>query len=110
MRTLVQRIETLRSQGSGYAEVSRAGWPFPWLAFSFAGERAVVHQFTSLEQSLLMRGDGSAGDDVVVDVPVQEQLTPFTGAYVSTIDRALGAVTLFVAGVVPAELGDWERL
>lgn len=106
----MQRVESLRERGSGYVEVSRPERPFPWLALSFSGDKGVVHQFTSPDESLLLRGDGSLSSDRRVDVPVHEERHPFTGDYVSDVDRALDVLMRFVAGVEPAELGDWEVL
>ena len=92
VQALIERVEYLRERGSGYVEVSHPGRPFPWLALSFAGDNGVVHQFTSPEQSLLLRGDGSMSGDLLVEVPVMEEMHPFTGDYVSGADRALDIV------------------
>lgn len=110
VQELIERVESLREQGSGYVEVSHPEQPFPWLALSFTGQSGVVHQFSSPERSLLLRGDGSVSSDRLVDVPVFEELHPFSGYYVSRTDRALDIVTRFVAGAEPTDLGDWELL
>lgn len=110
VQALTQRVESLRERGSGYVEVSHLQRAFPWLAFSFIGDHGVVHQFTSGEECQLLRGDGSVGKEVVVEVPVFDEDSPFTGDYVSTADRAWKVVQDFVEGVEPRALGEWDRL
>ena len=103
----MQRVESLRERGSGYVEVSRPERPFPWLALSFNGDKGVVHQLTSSDESLLLRGDGSLSSTRHVEAPVHEDIHPFTGEYVSLVERTLDVITRFVAGAEPAGLGDW---
>ena len=107
-QVLLQRVESLRERGSGYVEVARPEGPFPWLAFSFTCDKAVVHQFTAPEESFLLRGDGSMNSELQVEVPVYEEMSSFTGDYVSDVDRALGIVMRFAMGSDPDQLGDWE--
>lgn len=53
---------------------------------------------------------GRWGKEVVVEVPVFDEDSPFTGDYVSTADRAWKVVQDFVEGVEPRALGEWDRL
>lgn len=106
----MQRVESLRKRGSGYVEVSRLEQPFPWLAFSFTGDKGVIHQFTSPDECLLLRGYGSLSSEPHLEAPVHEEMHSFTGDYVLAVDQALDVVTRFVAGFDPTELGDWEVL
>ena len=108
-QALVQRVESLRERGSGYVEVSRPDRPFPWLALSFTGDKGVVHQFTSTDECLLLKGDGSLSSERHVEVPVHEERHPFAGND-ANVDRALDVVMRFAAGTEPAELGDWDVL
>jgi len=109
-QTFLRFLASISRHGGGYAEVARGDQPFPMLALSAASERGVIHQFSSEDQSSLLRGDGSIQVGEVVELPIIEGVAIFSGAYVLTLDRAVGAVEAFARGAAVARLGQWVAL
>jgi hypothetical protein len=109
-QTFLRFLESLSTQGEGYAEVTRGDQPFPMLALSAASGHGVIHQFHSEDKSYLLRGDGSVPAGVIVELPIIEGLATFSGDFVLTLDLAVGAVEAFARGAAVARLGEWVAL
>lgn len=107
VRDLADHFNALRSGGKGYLEVRQSGSAYPLLKLSFRGDHAVIHRFDDAERSSLLLGDGITAADVLVDVPVMDDLAAFSGTYVLTVDRAWGLVRGFIHSGTPHILGEW---
>ncbi len=99
-----------QADGEGYAEVSSGGLGYPLLTFSFRGTGPVVHCFPSPEQVLLLAGDGVVGDEDALDFPVMDMDCPFTGAFISRLDRARRVAEEVLGGGSLEGAGRWEQM
>lgn len=77
---LADHFNELRSSGQGHLEVRQPGNEHPQLTLGFRGDHAIIHRFDDAERSSLPVGDGTAAADVLVDVPVMDDLAAFSGA------------------------------
>jgi hypothetical protein len=109
-RAFLRFLESLSTHGEGYAEVSRGDQAFPMLALSAASGHGVMHQFQSEDKSYVLRGDGSVPAGEVVELPIIGGLVTFSGDFVLTLERAVGAVEAFARGAAVARLGEWVAL
>ncbi|MDX2650197.1 hypothetical protein PV341_42925 [Streptomyces sp. PA03-1a] len=103
---LAERVGELRTRGQGYVEVRLPGGGFPLLALGFRGDQAVIHLCDDADRSSLLRGDGTAAADAVVEVPVMDDLVVFSGDVVLAVDRAWLLVRTFIQAGTPGELGE----
>jgi len=103
-------LNILLTTGTGYTEVRRSDADFPLLTFSFKDGYGVVHLFESQEECRLLRGDDVLPSTGTIDVPVHDQESAFSGAYVSTLARAVATVIAFIEGTPVDGLGDSDRL
>ncbi|MGW1963758.1 hypothetical protein ACWCPD_26435 [Streptomyces sp. NPDC001935] len=107
---LTDHFTALRSRGRGYLEVGLTGSEFPLLTLGFQDDQAVIHLFGDAETSSLLVGDGSSAADVVVHVPIMDDLAVFSGDCVLSVDRAWAVVRNFIRTGRPYELGEWRDL
>jgi hypothetical protein len=105
-------IEALLALGEGYSEVNLSGRKYPRLTLSFRGGYGVVHQFSAEDKSLLMTGDDVIPDEKTVLVPVLDDMdgTPFSGAFVLSVEHAWAAVREFLRHGSVDDLGGWQEL
>ncbi|MFD7244655.1 hypothetical protein [Streptomyces massasporeus] len=107
---LTDHFNELRSRGRGYLEVRLPGREFPRLALGFQGDQAVIHLFGDADGSALLTGDDSVATNAVVDVPVMEDLAPFSGDFILTVEHAWTLLRNFIQTGAHDELGDWCEL
>lgn len=100
----------LRSSGLGYLEVRLPDSSFPRATLSFRGDYAVIHLFADEESVSLLSGDGTVPPEVIVDVPIMDDLAVFTGDFVLSVDHAWDVVWNFVQAGTFEELGEWCEL
>jgi hypothetical protein len=110
VRNLADHFNELRSRGQGYLEVRQPDSEYPLLTLGFRGDHAIIHRFDDPETSSLLVGDGTAAADVLVDVPVMDDLAAFSGAFVLAVDRAWVLVRDFIQSGTPHDLGEWCEL
>ncbi|MFF0304405.1 hypothetical protein ACFYTV_27310 [Streptomyces sp. NPDC004562] len=107
---LADHFTALRSHGQGYLEVRLPDSEFPLLALGFQGDQAVIQLFDDAETSSLLVGDGIACADAVVQVPIMDDPTLFSGDCVLAVDRAWALMLDFVQTGRPGDLGEWREL
>ncbi|MFF3791700.1 hypothetical protein ACFYXW_16820 [Streptomyces sp. NPDC001981] len=107
---LSDRFSKLRSRGQGYLEVRLPDGEFPQLTLGFRGDQAVIHLINDAAGMSLLVGDGTVPSGAVVDVPIMDELTEFTGDFVLSVDRAWALVRNFIRMEAPSGLGEWCEL
>lgn len=110
MKDLTDRFNDLRSRGQGYVEVRSPDREFPVLILAFRDDHAVIHLMTDTEQTSLLAGDGTVPSAAEIEVPVMDDLAPFTGDFALDIDRAWGLVHDFTQTRATDSLGEWYEL
>ena len=110
VRDLSDHFNELRSRGQGYLEVRLPECDFPQLSLGFRDDHAVIHLFSNAEEMSLLMGDGTVPSRAVIDVPIMDDLTEFTGDFVLSVDRAWDLVRDFVRTGAPRDLGEWCEL
>ncbi|MGW0940616.1 hypothetical protein [Streptomyces sp. NPDC002666] len=88
VKDLADRFNDLRSRGQGYVEVRSPNREFPVLILAFRDDHAVVHLMSGTERMSLLVGDSTVPSGAEVEVPIMDDLAPFTGDFVLAIDRA----------------------
>lgn len=111
-RDLVERLDELRAVGSGYVEVGLASQDLPYLCLGFQDDRAVVQRFNEDGSMSVLVGDGRTPADQDVWVPVMDDPDPawFSGAFASTVERAVAVLRRFLDGPDQDELSEWSDL
>ncbi|HEX8632369.1 MAG TPA: hypothetical protein VF755_29780 [Catenuloplanes sp.] len=107
---LSDRFKELRSHGQGYLEVRLPDNEFPQLSLGFRDDHAVVHLINNAEGMSLLVGDGTVPSGAVVEVPIMDDLTEFTGDFALSVDRAWDLVCNFIRTGRAGDLGDWCEL
>jgi hypothetical protein len=110
VRDLSDRFNELRSRGQGYLKVRLPDSEFPQLSLGFRDDHAVIHLINDAEGMSLLVGDGTVPSGAVVDVPIMDDLTEFTGDFVLSVDRAWDLVRNFIRTGAPSDLGEWCEL
>jgi hypothetical protein len=106
----VSRMEELLELGEGYSEVSRGDQLYPRVSLTFRANYGVVAHWQSSDRILLLLGDGIIPKDARVSVPELEGDAVYTGAFVSSRQRAWDAVKKFIGSGSVDELGQWVEL
>lgn len=99
-----------QAQSQGYVEVDGGDSGYPSLTFSFREGFGVVHWFPSPEQVLLLVGNDAVAEGEAVDLPIQDGLCPFTGRFISDVDRARRIAGDVLRTGSTDGLGLWEPL
>jgi hypothetical protein len=110
VRDLSDRFNELRSRGRGYLKVRLPDSEFPQLTLGFRDDHAVIHLINDAEGMSLLVGDGTVPSGAVVDVPIMDDLTEFTGDFVLSVDRAWNLVRNFIRTGARRYLGEWCEL
>ncbi|MGW7364070.1 hypothetical protein ACWGI8_11725 [Streptomyces sp. NPDC054841] len=110
VRGLSDRFSKLRSRGQGYLEVRLPDSEFPQLTLGFRGDHAVIHLINDAAGMSLLVGDGTVPSGAVVDVPIMDDLTEFTGDFVLSVETAWALVRNFIRTEAPSDLGEWCEL
>jgi hypothetical protein len=103
-------MEELLVLGEGYSEVSCDDRLYPRVSLAFRAAYGVVAHWTSSEQMLLLLGDGIIANDQTVFVPELEGDGEYTGAFVSSRERAWDVVKRFIGSGSVNEVGQWVEL
>lgn len=106
----MSRMEELLALGEGYSEVSCDDQLYPRVSLAFRAAYGVVAHWTSSEQMLLLLGDGIIAHDQTVFVPALEGDAKYTGAFVSSRERAWDVVKRFIRSGSVNEVGQWVEL
>lgn len=106
----ISRMKVLLELGEGYSEVSCNDHPYPRMSFIFRGAYGVVEHWSSSERMFLLLGDGIISNDETVSVPEFEGDTQYTGAFVSSRERAWDAVKKFIRSGSVDGIGQWVEL
>jgi hypothetical protein len=80
------------------------------MALSFQGDQAVLHRAIGEQSFALLVGDGSVRAGEPVQVPVFDEMSEFTGEFVSSLDRAWEVVGAFARTGDAEGLGEWWDL
>ncbi|MFJ2925632.1 hypothetical protein ACIPIU_11535 [Streptomyces massasporeus] len=107
---LTDHFTALHSHGQGYLEVRLQGSEFPLLTLGFQDDQAVIHLFSNAERSSLLVGDGTVPANAVVQVPIMDEPTVFSGDCALAVDRAWALARSFIQAGRPGELGEWREL
>lgn len=100
-----------QADGQGYAEVGSDESGYPFLTFSFRDSFAVVHWFPSPEQVLLLVGDAAVVDECdALDFQIHDGVCPFTGRFISGVNRARRIAGDLVRTGSTDGLGLWEPM
>lgn len=110
MIDLSERFNELRSHDQGYLEVRLPDSEFPQLTLGFRDDHAVIHLINGAEGISLLLGDGTVPSGDLVDIPIMDDLTEFTGDFVLSVDRAWDLVGNFIHTGTPSGLGEWCEL
>jgi hypothetical protein len=103
-------METLLALGEGYSEVSRDDQLYPRVSLAFRAGYGVIAYWSSSEQMLLLVGDGIISNDGTVFVPGLEGDAKYSGAFVSSQQRAWDTVTRFIESGSLDGVGQWVQL
>jgi hypothetical protein len=106
----ISRIEELLALGEGYSEVSCGDQLYPRVSLAFRAAYGVVAQWSSSEQLLLLLGDGIISNDGTVFVPSLEGDAKYTGAFVSSQQRAWDVIKTFIGSGSVDGVGQWVKL
>jgi hypothetical protein len=109
-RDYISRMEALLALGEGYSEVSCGDQLYPRVSVTFRGAYGVIAHWSSSEQMFLLLGDGIISNDETVSVPEFEGDTQYTGAFVSSRQRAWDAVKKFIGSGSVDGIGQWVEL
>jgi hypothetical protein len=103
-------MEELLALGEGYSEVSCDDQIYPRVSLAFRGSYGIVAHLASSEQMFLLLGDGTISNDATVFVPELEGDVEYTGAFVSSKQRAWGAIKKFIESGSVDRIGQWVKL
>lgn len=106
----IARMEELLALGEGYSEVSCNDQLYPRISFAFRATYGVVEHWSSSEEMFLLLGDGIVSDDETIFVPELEGDAEYTGAFVSSRQRAWDVVKKFIGSGSVDGLGQWAKL
>jgi hypothetical protein len=106
----ISRMEELLALGEGYSQVSCDDRLYPRVSLAFRAAYGVVAHWSTSEQMLLLLGDGIIPNGETIFVPEAEGDGKYTGAFVSSRQRAWDAVRKFIESGAVDGIGQWVEL